>query len=752
MTASACLTLAVIHFCIWVRDRRRYAYMLFSVSAVGAALTGLFELLTLNARSVAQYEWAMYWGQIPEALLAISMVWFIRVYFQAGHRWILIAITALWTLLLLLNFSSPHTIEFRQITGLYEGTSFWGERFAQAKGEPNPWRYLGDAASALMVVFVVDASVALWRRGSRYRAIIAGGTAIILLLSSIHNPLVDAGLVHTPYMVSLFFLTIVVAMSYELGSDVLRAAQLVRQLKASEAALRESEARFRILADTAPVMIWMSGTDKLCTFFNKGWLDFTGRSLEQELGDGWAEGVHREDFDCCFEVYVNSFDARQPFTMEYRLQRSDGAYRWVLDNGAPRCAADGTFLGYIGSCIDITERKQAEDRFRLVVEASPNGVVLVEAQGHIVLVNAHAEKMFGYGREELIGQDIEVLVPERFRSEHLAHRAGFHAAAPAAWAVGAGLELFARRKDETEFPVEIRISPIQSPAGTLFLNLIVDITERRQAEAEARQHREELAHLSRVAIMGEMAGSLAHELNQPLTGIVNNASAGRRLIAKGRANLPKLDGLFEAVVADGRRAGEIIRGIRGMVRKGEEVRGPVNLNDVISSVLRFIRSDALERHCMLVTETDPKLPLVGANQVQLQQVLLNLVVNAFEAMRETPAEERRLIIRSERESDGRVRVSVRDFGTGLPAEEPEQIFQQFFSTKREGMGMGLPIARSIINSHGGELAAANAEGGGACVHFSLPIIAEGQRGCRESRQLEEAQRHEKIRTTRLRGG
>ena len=497
--------------------------------------------------------------------------------------------------------------------------------------------------------------------------------------------------------------------------------------KQAQDALRESEARFRTMADTAPVMIWMSGTDKLCTFFNKGWLDFTGRRLEQELGNGWAEGVHREDFERCLEVYVNSFDARQPFTMEYRLRRSDGEYRWVLDNGAPRFASDGTFLGYIGSCIDITERKQAQDRFRLVVEASPNGIVLVNAQGHIVLVNTCVEKLFGYGREELIGQGIEVLVPERFRGEHPTHRAGFHSVL-AARAIGVGLELFARRKDGTEFPVEIGSSPIQSPEGMLVLSVIVDISPRKQAETEARRHREEIAHLSRVAIMGEMAGSLAHELNQPLTGIVNNGSAGRRFIAKGRADLPKLDGLFEAIVADGRRAGEIIRGIRGMVRKGKEVRGPVNLNDVIASVLRFVHSDALGHHCALVTEAGPELPLVEGDQVQLQQVLLNLVVNAFEAMRETPAAERRVIIRSERESEGRVRVSVRDFGTGLPAEEPARIFERFFSTKREGMGMGLAIARSIIASHGGELAAANAHGGGACVYFSLPVIAEGQGG------------------------
>jgi PAS domain S-box-containing protein len=365
--------------------------------------------------------------------------------------------------------------------------------------------------------------------------------------------------------------------------------------------------------------------------------------------------------------------------------------------------------------------RQSEERMSLILEASPNAVVLANEEDQVVLVNARAENIFGYRRNDLVGQKIEILVPERFRTSYQAYRAQF-LGAPIASARGSGRELFVRRKDGSEFPVEIGISPIRSNEGNLVLAVITDISARKQAEAEARRYHEELLHFSRVEILGAMVTSLAHELNQPLTGIMNNASAGRRFIARGLAEISKLDELFKVVVTDARRAGEIIRGIRGMVRKGEALRSPVNLNDVIASVTSFVHSDALGRRCALVTEPDPELPLVEANQVQLQQVLLNLIVNAFEAMREIPAVERRVIIRSQCEPDGRVRVSVRDFGTGLPAEEPQRIFEQFFSTKREGMGMGLAIARSIITSHGGEMAAANSQGGGACVNFSLPII------------------------------
>jgi PAS domain S-box-containing protein len=616
--------------------------------------------------------------------------------------------------------------------------------------------------------------------------------------------------------------------------------------KHAEEELRESEGRFRLIADSAPVLIWMSGTDKLCNFFNKPWLEFTGRTLEQELGNGWAEGVHPDDLERCLKIYTEAFDAREPFVMEYRLRRHDGEYRWISDNGVPRYDADKNFTGYIGSCVDITEsirseqalreseermslamdaaklglwewnvskdelwgtkarrallglptsrkikledglsrvhvddrdrvrrtlkdaartgedyhleyrvvlpdgsvqwtdhrgrcvrgadgkdlilrgismdvteRRRAEKKFRMAVEASPSGILLVNQTGQIVLVNSQIEQLFGYGREELISHSVEILVPERFAGAHPEHRAKFFAA-PAAREMGAGRELFGRRKDGSEFPVEIGLNPIQSPEGILILAVVVDITARKLAQAEALRHREEVSHLSRVAAMGELAASIAHELNQPLAGIVSNASAGQRFIDRGDVDFREFRELLGDIVADGRRAGEVIRGIRGMVKKGAQVRERINLNDLVLNVVRMIKSDAALRSCELKTLLDPDLPSIEGDPIQLQQVLLNLLTNALEAMRETPLSRRQVVIVTEQNGHDTICASVRDYGAGIPVEMRDRLFDHFFTTKAEGMGMGLAIVRSIVESHGGTITAENADGGGARFQFTLP--------------------------------
>jgi two-component system, LuxR family, sensor kinase FixL len=239
----------------------------------------------------------------------------------------------------------------------------------------------------------------------------------------------------------------------------------------------------------------------------------------------------------------------------------------------------------------------------------------------------------------------------------------------------------------------------------------------------ARGIRQPFVQVSRLDVLEEMAASLAHELNQPLTGILNYASAGRRFIAKGSPDILRLDRLFRSVIEDAERAREIIRGIRGMATGRENAQSPVDLNCVITDVKRLLRSEALERHCVIVTKPNLNLPHVKGSSVLLQQVLLNIIINAFEAMQATPVKNRRIIIKAE-SGTGVAHVRVRDFGSGLRTKNPDRIFEHFFSTKVDGMGMGLTIARSIIVSHGGELAASNANGGGTCISFSLPTIEE----------------------------
>src|SRR5438093_2472007 len=480
----------------------------------------------------------------------------------------------------------------------------------------------------------------------------------------------------------------------------------ITKRKIAEDALRESEERFRTVANAAPVMIWMSGPDKLCNFFNKGWLDFTGRTMEQELGKGWTEGVHADDLDHCLEVNETSFNAWQPFTTEYRLRRNDGEYRWVLDSGTPRFASDGAFLGYIGSCFDITERKLAEEKFRLVLDAAPNAMIMVDSAGVINFANAPAATVFGYSLSELIGRSIETLIPERFRDRHADYRKGF-LSEPTSRAMGSGRDLFGRRKDGSEFPVEVGLNPIHTTEGLFGLASVIDITARKQAELENQLRNMELARVGRVAVMGELAASLAHEVNNPIGAIVANARAAQRSIAAGKIGTEELTELLTDIVADGRRAGEVIQGIRNMVRKGKPRRALIQIGDIIRELLRIVHADAIGREIEVTAEVDSDTGPVWGDPVQILQVLLNLAINSFEAMTAVPSDARRLAIHAGCDGNGDILISMRDSGPGFPSGMVEQLFEPFFSTKAEGTGMGLAIARSIVEAHGGTLSGEN---------------------------------------------
>src|SRR5438445_119928 len=270
--------------------------------------------------------------------------------------------------------------------------------------------------------------------------------------------------------------------------------------------------------------------------------------------------------------------------------------------------------------------------------------------------------------------------------------------------------------------VIVRGRCLEDEHGSLLelIGVTIDVSAQKQSDLQLQVQREELARLSRIALMGEMTASVAHELNQPLTAIANNAAAARRFFDRGQIDPAILKELLADITAASHRAGEVINGIRGMARKGKSTRSRLNLNDVIRDTLRLVRSDILIRETAVVTDFDSRLPDVEAAPVQIQQVLLNLIMNALDAVEALPPAERRIIISTRSLKGKSAEVSVRDFGTGLPADRAEKVFDHFFSTKAEGMGMGLTIARSIVEAHAGTLGAEDAEAGGALFFFHLP--------------------------------
>jgi PAS domain S-box-containing protein len=252
------------------------------------------------------------------------------------------------------------------------------------------------------------------------------------------------------------------------------------------------------------------------------------------------------------------------------------------------------------------------------------------------------------------------------------------------------------------------------------LGVSIDITRRKQAEQQVQQQRNELAHLSRVTLLGELSGSLAHELNQPLSAILSNAQAAQRFLARDKTDLAEIQDILNDIVAEDKRAGDIIHRLRLLFKKCEAQYLPLDVNKVAEDVLKIVNSDLLNHGITVTVDFDQKLPAVVGDRVQLQQVLLNLIMNACEAMSHTQASQCRIFVRTELTGDNHVKVSVGDQGPGIPSENLENVFEPFFTTKSQGMGLGLTICRTIIRAHEGQLRAGNNAAGGAIFHFTLP--------------------------------
>ncbi|WP_370444274.1 response regulator [Candidatus Burkholderia verschuerenii] len=344
--------------------------------------------------------------------------------------------------------------------------------------------------------------------------------------------------------------------------------------------------------------------------------------------------------------------------------------------------------------------RDADDSMRDTLERLPLAMLVLTRDGRIDFANASAEQLFGYARQELRGASADTIMPGLRTSIASADRAD---------------TLFARRKDRTPFLADVTLRAMHERAAPLMLAVVIDRTERD----ELRRNRQELAHLTRVSMLGELAASLGHELNQPLTAILSNAQAAQRFMNREPVDLDEMREILSDLVADTNRASEILRRIRALVKKGELELAPLSMAGVIGDVAQLVHSDAIQRGIRVVLDIDSPLPLVRSDKVQLQQVVLNLLLNAFDAMDDREGE-RIVTIAAARDGESRVRVSMRDQGHGLPDALADQLFKPFCTFKRDGLGLGLSISRSIVDMHGGRIWASNNADRGATFTFTLP--------------------------------
>jgi PAS domain S-box-containing protein len=518
----------------------------------------------------------------------------------------------------------------------------------------------------------------------------------------------------------------------------------------------EAQKELRAALNNAPVAVWSSSSNGLSDFANESWLKYLNLSEREIQGFGWAAALHPDDAPSHLATWRESAANGATFRHESRFRRFDGEYRWFLIQAVPHHDQDGNIVKWHGTCIDIEDRKRSEravqdseQRYRHLFHHVPIALVrlstheLTELFGKLraegvtdlsAYLDQHPEflrrAMDALVIEEVNEQAIKTLGAQN-REQLLGPGTRFWGSRPETFRrsiesrFGGSLTFEEETKlvtlDGREIDVLFTAARLGSMGERMSIVGIVDVTERVRAQEMLQQVQAEFAHAARISVLGELAASIAHEVNQPLAAIRTNSETGLRWLDRAEPNIGKARELMQRNVDDARRAADIITRIRTMAAGRRPQQTGLPLHEVIEESIVFLRNELQSKGVSISLDLAPALPQVTGDRIQLQQVIVNLAINAVQAMAQSAAPRRTLFIRTGL-SDAGVSCTVEDSGPGIDPPHLNRLFDSFFTTKDAGMGMGLPVSRSIIEAHGGQLRADNNSTlGGARFSFVLPV-------------------------------
>lgn len=507
-------------------------------------------------------------------------------------------------------------------------------------------------------------------------------------------------------------------------------ARLEREIEQRRAA-EEAQARLVAILETTPDFVGITDAAHRVVYINRGGREMYGIAEDEEVTNlTLADLTTPKSLADIINVRIPTAVHEKYWQGETVLHGRDGRRTPVSQVVLVHRDSSGQVAYYSTIARDLSARVADEAalraqhrRLRDILDGMVTFAALIAKDGTVLEINRSVVEASGYSREEILGEHIADTNWWNYSPE--ARQQIVDKLDEAASGKTAKFDAMCRSRDGAFMPAHGAFSPIFDAEGnvTEIVGSGIDMTARHDAEEAARRHLNDLAHVSRVALLGEMVGGIAHELNQPLTAITNFADACASELADANGDLPNVRKSLTRISAEALRAGGIIRGLRSLVRKSDSHRASIDVNELLREVVELARADARERQIQIDMRLAAALPSISADRIQIQQVVLNLLSNAFEAMAETPRAERRVEIQSAWRAPDIVEVSVADHGRGFDHREAERLFDAFYTTKNDGLGLGLSTSRAIVDAHGGRLCAEATSPRGATFRLQLPPVA-----------------------------